>query len=51
MYGVQTAFDFINLNESWVQSKMSIIGLKMLRELKGEQCFSIESNPQNKKSI
>ena len=50
-YGVKTAHDFINLNEGWVQKKMTIAGLKMLRELKGEQCFSIESNPQNKKSI
>ena len=51
MYGVQTAFDFINLNESWVQNKMSIIGLKMLRELKGESCFPIDSNPLSKKNI
>jgi DNA polymerase V len=30
---------------------MTIVGLKILRELKGEQCFFIDSSPKNKKSI
>ncbi|RPH01768.1 MAG: Y-family DNA polymerase [Candidatus Pelagibacter sp. TMED153] len=50
-YGVKTAYDFINLNEGWVQKNMNIVGVKILRELKGEQCFFINSSPQNKKSI
>tara|TARA_Y100001954_G_scaffold232559_2_gene284073 strand:+ start:514 stop:1761 length:1248 start_codon:yes stop_codon:yes gene_type:complete len=50
-YGVKTAYDFINLNESWVQQKMSIIGLKILRELRGIRCFDINEHPKRKKSI
>ena len=49
--GVKTAFDFINLDEKWVQKNMAITGLKILRELKGEQCFLINEQPQRKKSI
>ena len=48
---VKTAFDFINLDEKWVQKNMAITGLKILRELKGEQCFLINEQPQRKKSI
>ena len=50
-HGVKTAYDFINLNENWVQQKMSIVGLKILRELKGIQCFDINDYPKRKKSI
>ena len=50
-YGIKTAYDFMNLNESWVQQKMAITGLKILRELKGVQCFDINDHPKRKKSI
>ena len=50
-YGVKTALDFINLDEKWVQKNMAITGLKILRELKGEQCFLVNEQPQRKKSI
>ena len=50
-YGIKTAYDFINTSEKWIQKKMTIRGLKMLYELRGEECFSIESHPQRKKTI
>ena len=50
-YGIQTASQFINLNEKWVEKKMAITGLKILRELKGIECFSIDQHPKRKKSI
>jgi len=50
-YGVKTIYDFMCLNESWVQNTMNIVGLKMLRELKGESCFPIDANPSTKKNI
>ena len=50
-YGVKTIYDFMCLNESWVQKTMNIVGLKMLRELKGESCFPIDSSPSTKKNI
>ena len=50
-FGVKSADDFINLNEKWVQKNMAITGLKIMRELKGQQCFSINEHPKRKKSI
>ena len=50
-YGVITAYDFINLDESWVKEKMTVMGLKLLYELKGQSCFLINSFPKDKKSI
>ena len=50
-YKIYTAYDFISLNENWVRRNMSITGLKVQKELKGENCFSIDSYPKNKKNI
>ena len=50
-YNIYSAYDFIQLNEGWVKKNMSITGLQLLRELKGEKCFSIDKYPRSKKSI
>ena len=50
-YNIYSAYDFIQLNERWVKKNMSITGLQLLRELKGEKCFSIDRYPKTKKSI
>ena len=50
-YGVKDAFDFISLDENWVLKKMTIMGLKIQRELKGDPCVSIDTNPSPKKNI
>lgn len=51
MYGVKSAYDFMTLNERWVKKNMSITGVRIQRELKGEVCFSIDTHPDRKKSI
>ena len=50
-YGINTAYDFIQLNEDWVLEKMTIMGLRMQRELKGDSCFGIDAYPSRKKNI
>lgn len=50
-YNIYSAYDFIQLNEGWVKKNMSITGLQLLRELKGEKCFSIDKYPRSKKNI
>ena len=50
-YGVYTAHDFISLNEKWILKNMSITGLRLCRELKGEVCFNLDKYPKSKKSI
>jgi len=50
-YGINTTYDFIQLNEDWVLEKMTIMGLRMQRELKGDSCFGIDAYPSRKKNI
>ena len=50
-YGINTAYDFIQLNKEWVLEKMTIMGLRMQRELKGDSCFGIDVYPSRKKYI
>ncbi|WP_423149770.1 Y-family DNA polymerase [Rubrolithibacter danxiaensis] len=49
--GVNTAFHFINLPADYVQTNMTIVGLRTWRELRGESCIDIELNPPDKKGI
>ena len=50
-YGVESAYDFVMLDEDWVLNKMTIVGLKIQHELKGNPCISIDTNPLSKKNI
>ena len=50
-YGVESAYDFVMLDEDWVLNKMTIVGLKIQHELKGNPCISIDTNPSSKKNI
>ena len=50
-YGVSNAYEFVSLDEKWVLEKMTIMGLRIQRELKGESCISMDTNPSPKKNI
>ena len=51
IYGINSIHDFMMLNEGWVKKNMSITGVRIQRELRGESCFSIDTHPNRKKSI
>ena len=48
---VKTGMDFINLPDKWVKKNMSIIGLKLKKELEGVPTLDIEEGKVDKKSI
>ena len=50
-YGIHTASDLLECNETWVRKMMNIVGLRMVRELKCIPHFILESNRAMKKSI
>lgn len=50
-HGIATAWDFTQLPPQWVQAKMSIVGLRMWKELRGEACIGFEEAPADKKRI
>jgi DNA polymerase V len=49
--GVRTALELRNLDDRWVRGHMSIVGLRLVHELRGIPCLALESQPPPKKSI
>lgn len=49
--GVFTAFEFTQLPEKWVQKNMTVVGVRIWRELQGAPCLDIETQPKPKKGI
>jgi len=48
---VHNAYQLIHKSDRWLQKKMSIVGLKMVKELRGESCFHMVNGWSRKKSI
>jgi DNA polymerase V len=50
-YGVNSAFDFIKMNDDWVRKRMTVVGLRVKKELEGISCLDMELIPSAKKVI
>jgi len=50
-YDIHTASDLIECDENWIRKTLNIVGLRMVRELKGIPHFGLESKKERKKSI
>ncbi|MCS5622654.1 MAG: Y-family DNA polymerase, partial [Candidatus Marinimicrobia bacterium] len=48
---IHNAYQLIHKSDRWLQKQMSIVGLKMVRELRGEPCFHMVKGWSRKKSI
>ena len=49
--GINTAFDFSQLDDNWLRMKMKVMGLRIKRELAGESCIRLETVIVSKKAI
>lgn len=49
--GVRSAWDFTQLPQEWVRKRMSVVGVRMWKELRGEACIGFEEMPAAKKRI
>ena len=49
--GVYTAWDFLQLDDDWVRQKMTVVGLRIKKELAGVACLEMELIPPAKKVI
>jgi DNA polymerase V len=47
---VHTAYDFTQVQDAWIQKHMSIVGLRLKKELEGMPCLEMEI-PSDKKNI
>lgn len=50
-HGVKTAGDFIRLPDTWVRNELSVVGLRLKRELEGIPQLSLEVDPPAKQMI
>lgn len=49
-HGIHTAWDLTQRSENWIRKELNITGVRTWKELRGENCVSIEELP-HKKSI
>lgn len=49
--GIFNAYDLSKANDAWVQKNFTIVGLKMVKELRGESCIPMEQMIQPKQTI
>ena len=50
-YKINKAYDFIKLPDDWVRKQMSVVGLRLKKELEGKSVLSLEENRSPKKAI
>ena len=48
---ILTAYDLIRTPEEWIRKKLSVVGQRMVHELKGTSTLQWEENPERKKNI
>ena len=48
---INTAYDFTNLEDNWVRKNMSVIGLRLKKELEGKSVLYLEEIRSPKKAI
>lgn len=49
--GIKTAYDLSQVSLAWAQSNLSIRGVKMVRELRGESCLGLDNQDDLQHSI
>jgi DNA polymerase V len=49
--GIFNALQLTHAKEEWIRQKMHVVGVRMLRELQGEMCYSLKNEPAPKKGI
>lgn len=48
---IHNAFDLVKMNDSWIRKHMHVTGLRMVEELRGKTCITMETTPPDKKGI
>ena len=49
--GIKTAYDLCRADDSWIRRRLSVVGLRMVKELRGVPCFPLEKQVSKKKNI
>ncbi len=49
--GIENALQLRDADDSWVQKHMSVVGVRMVYELRGRPCYDLEASPPPQKGI
>lgn len=49
--GIRTALELRDLDDRWVRGNMTIVGLRLVHELRGIPCLALETQPPPKRSV
>ena len=49
--GITNAYELTRIPDKWIQKKMTIVGLRMVKELRGISCIDLEMDIKPKKEI
>lgn len=50
-HGFDTALKLMNAPDAWIKKNISVVGLRLVNELRGIPCIELEEVPSNKKNI
>jgi len=50
-FKINNTYDFVSLPDDWVRKQMSVVGLRLKKELEGESVLCLEENRSPKKAI
>ena len=50
-HGIQTAYDLTRASDAWVHKHLTVVGLRIKKELSGEACIELETDVPNKKNV
>lgn len=50
-WGIKTVYDLVCQPDHWIKSQLTVVGLKMVHELRGTPCFDLQDHPEAKKNI
>jgi DNA polymerase V len=50
-FGIHTAYQLSQARDSLIRNELTVVGLKLVYELRGTPCFEIDTNPPAKKNI
>lgn len=49
--GYHTAADLVRVNDEWIRKNMSVVGQRLVNELRGKPCIKWDYEPRRKKNI
>lgn len=50
-YGINNALQLRNADDGFIRAKMGIVGIRLVEELRGNACYTLDDSPESKKSI